>query len=132
PSSMTTNPNAGAFYILVGILIVWSLHNWRNSRLSVNLAHGFLLFVASWALLQTGSRAALLGLLVSVICGLLLQSHLGDKVVGSVHNLVLAGCALIVSFLLYSGHGPRWIQVLLEDQARLRESDDSIDIWRAA
>ncbi len=131
-AALAPNPNAGAIYLMVGVVLIWGLQP-RRGRSRVHWAVSVLLTLGgAWALLQTGSRGALLGLGCAGVVGLLLYaSRLGDKRLAFRFRL-LALIIVALGMLTYKGLAPSWIAIYLDTQARLDAANDRVDIWRAS
>ena len=131
-AALAPNPNAGALYLMVGLILVAALGHRGSSQAPARFVRTCLLVAGFWALIQTGSRGAMLGLACASIVGLFLYGNrVGDSRQSAIYR-VLASALTGVCIAFYLGLLPQAIQERLSLQTRLGSTGDRFEIWRAA
>lgn len=128
-SSIASNPNAGAFYLMLGLLLVWHLRThrakgWRSlSRLGIVL-------VGAWALLETGSRSALAGVSIAAVLGIYWRTE--GRGVRQLRTRALALCAAVCLTALYLASGSIVLDGVVAERTRAYAPNDRTEIWSEA
>lgn len=131
-SALAPNPNAGAVYLMIGIVLVWGFRPRDQGATLRGLLRLMLIFGGVWALLATGSRGALLGLACAGVAGLYMHGGRIQIRRDSVRYKTLALLLLATCLALYQGLGPQIVRGYVNTQARLDSADGRVSIWREA